>query len=339
MSLVDNALAPSTGKSYQSGVRLYERFAFYHALPPTMPPSVEAVVGFVAYMVQEDYAASTIGRYLCAVRDICARSGLQDVTRADPLVERVVRAARKRQAKPRAARFPVTAPILARALECLDPNSYTHAVYRFAWCLVYALLLRMGEAAPNRRQYRELFPRAHQWRATGPNSAEFTLLGSKTDVFRDTITLSVWRTDSPLCPIAAYERMVSLRGRPLDPADFLFGINGAPLYYDSSVRALRHCLVWANNRYQLGIDPERLGGHSLRRGAASWLARLGFSDTVIQWAGRWRSWCFRLYIEQSDAIKRSVFSSNLAVGTRVLTVPALRAAASLPPWSMDAPGM
>jgi hypothetical protein len=36
------------------------------------------------------------------------------------------------------------------------------------------------------------------------------------------------------------------------------------------------------------------------------------SDKLIQAAGRWRSWCFALYIELSDESKRRVMQTALA---------------------------
>jgi hypothetical protein len=48
---------------------------------------------------------------------------------------------------------------------------------------------------------------------------------------------------------------------------------------------------------QLGFKMEEYRGWSLRRGGAMTLARAGVSDRVIRGMGRWRSWCYRMYLD------------------------------------------
>ena len=48
--------------------------------------------------------------------------------------------------------------------------------------------------------------------------------------------------------------------------------------------------------------------HSLRIGAATRAAEVGFSSALIQILGRWRSDSFKLYVQMSDSQKASVAS-------------------------------
>ena len=49
-----------------------------------------------------------------------------------------------------------------------------------------------------------------------------------------------------------------------------------------------------------GLSHGRWNGHSFRRGAATWAADVGISETEIQTLGRWRSDAYKAYIEYSD---------------------------------------
>jgi len=49
-----------------------------------------------------------------------------------------------------------------------------------------------------------------------------------------------------------------------------------------------------------GLGQGTWNGHSFRRGAATWAARVGISEANIQTLGRWRSDAYRAYIEYSD---------------------------------------
>ena len=47
------------------------------------------------------------------------------------------------------------------------------------------------------------------------------------------------------------------------------------------------------------LDPSLYAGHSFRRGGASALFSAGVSDSWIQIRNRWKSECFRQYIQLS----------------------------------------
>ena len=52
---------------------------------------------------------------------------------------------------------------------------------------------------------------------------------------------------------------------------------------------------------QLGMNTAGYSGHSFRIGAASTAAAVGFSDSIIQLLGRWKSSAFLAYIRSSEA--------------------------------------
>ena len=71
--------------------------------------------------------------------------------------------------------------------------------------------------------------------------------------------------------------------------------------------ALRQALTAA------GIDTAGYSGHSFRIGAATTAAQAGFSDSLIQALGRWKSSAFQEYIRTDTATLTSI-SAKLAGG-------------------------
>ena len=212
---MDTALASSTSKVYQSGLNKFVDFCKATGCPLVMPPSEAQVAGFVAWMCldtpskPQGLTAGTIRTYLCALKDACARAGVRETFSTSPAIERVVRGAKKRQARPVVRRLPVTAPLLEKALRFLRQDNYDHALIRFALVLTYAALLRMGEVAP--KEENADVPRQHQWEMRSADKAVYTLPVSKTDPFRQSVEVAVYRTGTPLCPITAYENMMRLK--------------------------------------------------------------------------------------------------------------------------------
>ena len=83
----------------------------------------------------------------------------------------------------------------------------------------------------------------------------------------------------------------------------LFGLgpSGAdPLPRSSFVAVLRRAIAFT------GLAPSAYAGHSFRRGAATWAARLGASPETIQCLGRWNSDCFRRYVDRSAGERRDL---------------------------------
>ena len=60
-----------------------------------------------------------------------------------------------------------------------------------------------------------------------------------------------------------------------------------------------------------GLDPTGYSTHSLRAGAATDAAGLGFSEAQIQSLGRWRSQAYKLYIRPTQA-QQAANSASLA---------------------------
>jgi len=101
---------------------------------------------------------------------------------------------------------------------------------------------------------------------------------------------------SPLCPVAAYQRMINLvRTHHSSPVFITPRPAGlVPFTKHSFVSHFRSCLSSA------GIPNARgFHGPSFRRGAASWAFRCGVPGELIQLYGDWSSDAYKVYLEFS----------------------------------------
>lgn len=88
-----------------------------------------------------------------------------------------------------------------------------------------------------------------------------TIRRSKTDKFGKGEVVALWRTGTPFCPVAALETYISYRNLNHEPRGALL-INrfGARLKPPSVAQVVK---TWGA---KIGLDPKKLGAHSLRRG-------------------------------------------------------------------------
>ena len=115
---------------------------------------------------------------------------------------------------------------------------------------------------------------------------ELTLPSSKTDPFRNGVTLSITSALDNACPVSSLRNL--FERFPLDPSLPLFN-PGKPFTRKLVTDILRTILRG------LGYSGN-YSSHSFRRGAATSARDTGFSDDEIQLLGRWNSDSYRLYI-------------------------------------------
>ncbi len=135
-----------------------------------------------------------------------------------------------------------------------------------------------------------------------PQYLEIYLKASKTDPFRQGVSVVVGRTGEDLCPVAAGLAYMVTRGASLGPF-FLFA-DEKFLTRDRFVKAIPNAMSSA------GVEAEHYSGHSYRIGAATTASSRGVPDVLIKTMGRWESSAYTLYIrtprEQLCAVARNL---------------------------------
>lgn len=121
-----------------------------------------------------------------------------------------------------------------------------------------------------------------------PTKLFLTIKASKTDPFRQGVTITLGKTGHQLCPMTSILPYVAKRGSTPGPL-FQFE-DGSFLTREKFVAEVKQLLVSA------GINPSPYSGHSFRIGAATTAAHAGMDAALIQTLGRWKSSAYQLYI-------------------------------------------
>ena len=122
-----------------------------------------------------------------------------------------------------------------------------------------------------------------------PSIVVVRLKGSKTDPFRQGVSVTVGRTGDMLCPVEAMLSFLSSRGGDVTNPLFVFK-DGTPLTRSRFVGVVKEAVT------KLGLPEGMYSGHSFRAGAATAAAKVGIEDSLIQTLGRWRSSAYLRYV-------------------------------------------
>ena len=137
-----------------------------------------------------------------------------------------------------------------------------------------------------------------------PTMVQITLKKSKTDPFRQGVTIVLGATGNDLCPVQALFAYLMMRG----------GAPGPLLMHRDSSRLTRSYFVSKTRTAlsELGYcNTNRFSGHSFRAGAATTAAAMKVEDSIIKTLGRWESAAYLLYVripkEELKGISHTIF--------------------------------
>jgi integrase len=197
----------------------------------------------------------------------------------------------KGEPAPRTA-LPITLPILSMVnrtiLERGPLSSYERLLIATAFSVAFACFLRVGEIT-----YTEFDPLVHLQRQDvlfSPQGLSIRIKASKTDPSRKGIILPLPVISTPayshVCP-SNLLRML-LASTPGQPSDPLFCFASGKKNFDAK-RLIRECrqALMQNGFSIADMDGRMFSGHSFRRGAATWAAKVGLNDRTIMLLGRW----------------------------------------------------
>ena len=125
-----------------------------------------------------------------------------------------------------------------------------------------------------------------------PRSLAVRIKQSKTDSFRQGLSIVLSRTELLLCPVAALLAYLVVQGNSEGP---LFLLRGKPLTCPKLVLKLRKAVAVT------GLQPEKYAGHSFRIGATTTTAVCRVPVDIIKTLGRWKSQAYQLYVRIPDA--------------------------------------
>ena len=262
--------------------------------------------------MSESVTWDTVRSYLSALRFYQIAAGLPDPSMSSfPRLNYILKGVHKKSPEhKRAKRLPITPDLLRRihSVWSQTPLTYDKVMLWAAYCLGFFGFLRAGEFTstlppPPGGSILSVADITIDSR-DNPQVLTVLLRTSKTDTFGMGTRLYLGRTGKSLCPVAAMLGYLAIH--PSNPGPLFIWENGTPLSRAQLVKHLQEVLT------QAGIDTTHFSGHSFRIGAASTVARMGFSDSFIQTLGRWKSSAFMSYI-------RTPVDQLISVSTRLAT--------------------
>lgn len=197
----------------------------------------------------------------------------------------------KGESAPRTA-LPITLPILSlinhTVLARVDISATQRLLLATAYAVAFACFMRIGELT-----YTEFDPLVHLQRKDvlfTPQGMCIHLKGSKTDVGRRGVNLPLPSVQNPayrhVCPSTLLRMLLDTTPGSLEDPLFRFERPHGTFEAKTLIRECRQALI-VNGFSVSDIEGRTFSGHSFRRGAATWGARVGLDDRTIMLLGRW----------------------------------------------------
>ena len=299
-------LAPSTKRSYQSGINCFLGFCNSYHIHTPLPVTQSTLCYFISALAKEGLSYSTIS-YLSAVRHLHILYNLPEPKSIPmPKLSLVERGIRKSAGKA-APRLPISPDILCQIRALWSSSAEQRdTITVWAVCITcFCGFFRLGELVASSPHLHNplLFSDIAINSRSDPSTIEIHLRQSKTDPFNKGISVYLGRSGNDLCPVAALLAYLALRGGADGP--LFCHPNGSPVLKSQVVNKVRAALR------TLGLEDRRYAGHSFRIGAATTATERGLKDSLIKMLGRWESEAFQSYLQTPR--------QRLAAITKVLT--------------------
>ena len=298
--LFQKGLASGTRNTYASANRRYITFCRDFSIQP-LPVSEQILCTYAAYLAAKGLSHRSVKCYLSAIRNLHLEFGLDDpgiarMARLQQIIRGIKlhgsRGGNQRGGNPR---LPITPHILLSLYGVWQKES-DKKLASLLWaavCLAFFGFLRTAEfTLPSVNSYDKgchlCFEDIAVDNVECPGHLFVKIKQSKTDPFRQGVTIVLGHTGKLLCPVAATLAFLAIRGSRPGP---LFTLDdGSYLTRARLVYELKRALT------NVGLDASKYNGHSFRIGAATTAAEKGIEDSVIQTLGRWKSTAYLLYV-------------------------------------------
>ena len=314
---MEHSITFGTYSSYSSSVRKYLDFCNLGETVP-FPVTELTLVYFCIYRIHK-VKKKTVFKDLYAIKKFAGFYGYElDFTKMYHLNQLKTGMSKCFGDSAPNKRVPITLSLIAKFLTFLDLNDYNHVVMLCIMVVALFGLLRTSEFAASNQKVR------FNKRETCPDSFKalwvenlsvvfdkdgkidyYKLLirASKTDVFRQTVTIILGKGLGQICPVFLLTKMINMRTElaKKDPKlkfkkymPLFIARNGTIITKANVTKFLKTCLDLS------GVDSSNFTLYSFRIGGATMYARRGFNDYDIQMLGRWQSAAYKTYIRKSE---------------------------------------
>ena len=267
---------------------------------------------FCAHLASEGLSHQTIKSYLSAIRHYHIVEGKGDpfIANVFPLLQYVLRGIKRSPASP--SRQPITPAVLRLLKGVWSPLAATDQDYIMLWAacsMGFFGFMRAGEFTVKSQS--DFDPSVSLNTSDisvdsceHPSMVRVVLRQSKTDPFRQGVSIYFGKTQGDLCPVSAILAYIAIRPPVRGPL-FVYR-DGSFLTRDKLIGALKQALCTA------GMDTKGYSGHSFRIGAAITAALKGVEDSVIKMLGRWESSAYQRYLRTPQVTLAAISSKLIA---------------------------
>ena len=308
------ALEPSTQRNLQTQWINYTNFA-KRIGKPIYPITIDMLCLYAQFLSGQVKSPQTIRNYISGICTVIHVKGGETPQLSSPLFKLTLKGITKRMQHTVHRAHPITPEILLDIHKILNHSDSYHAAIWAALLFGFLLLLRKSNLVPDSAKKIELrklitgekikFTReaaivSLNWtktRQTGENTLQVPLLHIP---------------NSKLSPLVALKNIQKLVG--LHPNDPIFRYQTKakirPLTYPQLNKAIKELVSLT------GRDGSKFSSHSLRRGGATYAAKINIPAHTIQTLGDWKSDAYKNYIESqldtrtmaASTIKQSLLS-------------------------------
>ncbi|KAJ1574277.1 hypothetical protein NDA11_003417 [Ustilago hordei] len=299
-TLLWNGLAPSTRDCAGGTVTAFQTFCTWHlgANIACLPATGVQLLKWLGSMSSTGRSYHSTKHKLSHLRSHHVNLGLSLAGFECSHLEQALRGYKCiHGARHTGAKLPITLPLLRRLVTAVDTfgdlSVRDRTMFKAVFTLSFACFLHSGEVVWDWHTDPAIVLHIGSVELAADH-AIVTLPASKMDPFHLGVKVVTPLVGSPECPIAHLCHLLS--GCPSSAPLFGLGPSGAdPLPHSSFVAILQHTIAFT------GLAQSAYAGHSFRRSATTWAARLGASPETIQCLGRWNSDCFRCYVDRSTS--------------------------------------
>lgn len=285
-SYIKASKSPATMRAYRSAWRSFSSWCRQHGTAP-MPASPITLIGYLSDRAQ-DLKVSSIEQHLAAIGEAHRVIGHVSPT-THPQVKMVMKGIRNTHGEPATRKSPMVVADLKAILGTLAATASGHRD---------AAMLLLGFGAALRRS-----------EVVGLDVEDLTFMDeglvilirrSKTDQEGHGHRVAVgYGTNPTTCPVTATRRWLATANIKTGPVFRQVDRHGH--VREARLRPRAVARIVKRLGAEVGLDPDRLGGHSLRAGFATSAARVGIAERDIARTTRHRSIkTLRTYVREGE---------------------------------------
>ena len=288
--LLTKAIAPSTIRTYSRAISIYSEFTRKtYKSTLLFPTPLSTLLTFIAHLFVNQCSSSSILTYISALSYVNKLSANEDNT-THFLVKKLLKGVQRSAQSPDVC-LPIEIDFLGKILDNLHLTVSSHykvLMFKALFALMFHAFLRAGEVTI-RSKVLQLQDCSFTMRGQEVKDMIITISQFKSNTDQKPFRISIAPSfKSTHCPVTAMRDYLRVRKASEGPL-FCLSPNTAVSRQLLS-ETLSTCLQ------SIGVNASRYKAHSFRLGSATTCAKLGFSDSVIQRLGRWKSDAFKRYI-------------------------------------------